>query len=195
MPFTVSKYCDSASAFRFNSDCQARLGHVTALKVDGKDITADLTIRDPMNPQDASKTVKVVGVINAFAWNLEITGSFDLSMQVSDDNKTELLGKLLKGIQDTSVEAKFTVYEYDTPKKKYFKAVDTDDKNMKGSIKLNGTDRMIAISEEPSQEVEQPTNFRFEISITPAREQQVLNFAVREGANISKQWGTTQGSA
>ena len=193
MGYTVTKACDSASAFRFNSDTQARIGHITKLTIGSEDVKADMSLRDPLNPSDSSKKIKVVGAIDTFTWNLEITGALQFSAQVSDDTKSKLLEMLLKGIKDITIKVTFTIYDYDTRKAKYFKSGHTDDKEMEGSIKLNGSERMIAVADDRSSAVEEPRNFRFELFVTPARKAQTINFAVSEGGNIAKQWGSPQG--
>lgn len=185
----VTKHCSAADGFRFKAHVQSVIGHITNLKIGDTTLKADMTVRDPMNASQADKTIDVVSVMNIFQWDLGITDPLRFSSQVSFNNKTVIYGMLLNGIEKTNVSITFNVYEYDYTNKTYFKSVNTNNQDLNGYIEVVGTQRSIAIASEPSQEVDEPRNYTFELGVIPNDVNQTVHFAVSSLDKLVRQWG------
>ncbi len=172
--------------FNFRKDVNTPVGFIKALKVNGKDLAADIVVKDPMNP---TTDVNVVAVLSDTSWGVGATDAFYFSGQVSAPNRQDL--QLMTYLDLTNVEAlfKFDVYGYDPVAKKYFKAFHASDAQCKGILEKNGEDLNLGCADMPSTEVQSPINYSFHIGVKPAPEQQNITLATADQKNVVKFWG------
>ena len=52
--------CSVSQGFNFQKDEQDLVGHITSLKIGGKELKADFNVT---NPENISENVKVVGIV------------------------------------------------------------------------------------------------------------------------------------
>lgn len=190
----VVKYCSAADGFRFKAHVQAVIGHMTSLQIGDTKLSADMKVRDPMNANQADKTIQVVGVLNLFQWDLGITDALKLSAQISYASKTTVYGMLLNGIEKTNISVSFNVYEYDYKNKTYFKSVNTNDQDLIGYIEVVGTQRTIRVASDPSTQVDEPRNYTFDLGVIPNDTDQAVHFAVSSTDKMARQWGIKVGT-
>lgn len=111
----LSFSCSVHQGFNFYPDAQDYVGHLTKLKVAGKDIKADLEVTTPEDIK--GDNVKVVGVMSSIFWDGGIAAPVELSAQVSVTNKQEIMLLTHSDLSDTSVEFQFKIFAYDQTKK------------------------------------------------------------------------------
>ncbi|MCH2205680.1 MAG: hypothetical protein MK132_07405 [Lentisphaerales bacterium] len=174
--------------FNFSKDKQDPVAFVTALKINGADVAADISVA---TPDDPDKDMKVVGVCSSVFWTTEVTGEIRFVANVSTKSKNTFKELLLNTLKDSSIELAFEVYEYDTTAspQKYFKSFHTNDASVKASIKKNGGNLDIHIADEAGYEVQQPQNFALTLGVVPEPMAQDLHMAVSDTAKFVKQWG------
>ncbi|NLE87861.1 MAG: hypothetical protein GX607_15850 [Myxococcales bacterium] len=180
-----NKHCDIYQGYNYKKDRQTPVGFITSLKIGDKDLAADQTVKDPLNPED---DLKVVAVLSGALWQLGPTDALYFSGQVSVASKQRCQELLFKSLTKVEVVFQFSVYDYDPIAKKYFKCL-TVDADMKGILEKNGDDLNLALAEDKSTEVQSPENYAFQIGIKPQPESQNITVAVADQKNIVKGWG------
>ena len=179
---------DVYQGFNFKHDKQNEFGYITALKVGGQTMKADLTGTDPTT----GKTFPVVGVLNHYQWETGVTDAIYLSGQLSAGNRTGLQAMLLQGIKDANVEFGYVIYQYDPVLKKYFINSSSQQSSslfvLKGFLGRNGTEVNLLVADGPAHEIQSPLNFTFQIGINPVG-QQIIPLATAPGKNLIKPWG------
>lgn len=182
-----SKNTDVKQGFDYSKDTQTPVGFITAIKVNGTDLAADIKAKDP---EESDSDYPVVGVASAITWSTEVTGVIYLNVQVSVKNKETIQTAVYNSLTNTSVEFKFAVYDYDSTANKYYKCFHDGDETLLGSIsKDNGGSLSISIDDDEGYLVQQPKNYEFQITIVPDPKAQVLHMQFSDTAKITKQWG------
>ncbi|GEM_PF-664861 len=184
-------YCSVDQGFNFRPDAQDYVGHLTKLKVAGKELSADLQVTNP--EEITGDNVKVVGVMSQIEWEGGIAEAIHIDCQISTKNKQSIALLQDSDLSDTSVEFQFKVYEYDPEKKKYFMALHSNDTDLKGLIAKNGTSLDMHVELDASSEVANPLNFALSIGIMPVDEQQDIHKAVSVDGKYVQSWGVTVG--
>ena len=186
---------DVYQGFNFKKDKQAPVGYVTMMKLgDTIELKADQeTIMDPEQP-DKPLGTKVVGVLSNVLWATGVTDAHYLSAQISTNNKQILSAALMGAWANVNVEFQYVVYEYDPLAKKYFKSLFSD-AVLKGILEKNGDDLNLTVADDPSNEVQSPKNYTFQVGIKPATLEQTVNMATGSSLNVSKKWGVTETAA
>lgn len=185
----INKDCSVFNGFNFKRDVQDKIGHATQLTIGEKTLTADLTVKEPIEEGDE----KVVGVISSFSWDGGYAQPIQFSMQISITNKNEIASLLHTQMKSVAVTVNFNIYEYDPEAKAYYKSLHTNDADIKGLIQVEGDERILYLSDEPGMEVQQPINYQIVIGIVPEDEQQEIHLAVSQSMKFVKPWGVTRG--
>jgi len=179
---------DPVHAIKFRLDDQELIGHVTGLSFPvgptKTELMGDIPVADPTNP---SSKVEVVGVIEDIKWSGGQTDPLDLRMRVSPTNK----GKIASAFGPeggADVEIMFALYEYDHANNKYFTALSSDSKLVKGKV-TQGT--KVSVGNKKETDIEQPVNFSVQISITPKLDSgdQSLQVATSMSDKFMRQFG------
>jgi len=178
---------DVKQGFDYSKDTQTSVGFITAIKVNGTDLAADIKAKDP---EDSDSDYAVVGITSSVFWSTEVTGEINFAAQVSVKNKETIQTAVYNSLTNTSIEFKFAVYDYDSTANKYYKCFHDGDETLLGSISkgANG-DLNISIDDDEGYIVQQPKNFAFNITIVPDPKAQVLHMQFSDTAKITKQWG------
>ena len=178
---------DIKQGFDFSKDKQVPIGFLTAIKIGNLELAADFPLYNPV--EDAEENV--VGVVSYASWSTDKTEPIRVSAQVSLDNKKSLKEALLGSLPNGDVELQFKALEYDSSpdQKKYYTSFSSGDTPVNGSLLRNGANLDISIADNPSPEVQQPSNFRLEFAVVPDQADQDLHVSVGVGANMVKQWG------
>ncbi len=187
----TSYYCSVDQGFNFRPDAQDYVGHLTKLKVAGKEISADLEVTNP--EEITGDNVKVVGVMSQIDWAGGIAEPINIECQVSIKNKQTIALLQDSDLSDTSVEFQFKIYEYDPAKKKYFMCLHSNDTDLKGLIAKEGSSLDMHVDLDASGEVVNPINFTFSIGIMPADEKQDIHKAVSVDGKYVQAWGVAVG--
>jgi len=186
-----SKSCNVKQGFDFNKMKSDHFGFITALNVNAKDVTVDLTCKDPTNP---TSDLKVVSVLSDVSWNTGTTDAVYFNGVISAPNRQNLALLSYNELTDVTVTFQFDIYEYDPVAKKYFKCLTCNGTTMNGLLEKNGNDLTLHCDDDPSTEVQSPINYRFSIGIKPQPTQQSLTIATGDQNNLVKQWGVKQGA-
>ena len=185
----ISKPCNAFNGYNFKQDLQDRIGHMTGLKIGETTIEADQTVKNPVDVAD----VKVVLVLSDYFWAGGAAEPMNFSGQMSAGNKQKLVQMLHGDMNQTEVLFDFNLYEYDPVSKKFFKAVHSNDTDLKALINKQGANLMISVADTASQEVVEPENYAFQLGAMPQREEQDVHLATSESAKFVKKWGVTVG--
>ena len=182
----TSLSCSVSQGFNFQKDEQDIVGHITLCKVGDDQFDADLNIADP---EEASKEVKVFGVLSQIYWNGGYADPVQFSCQVSNANKVKIATLTHKSLANTEVLFQFNIYDYDPKEKKYYKCFHANDTDLKGLVMKSGGDLEMSIDTDPGMEVVSPKNFNFNLSVMP----QDLNMEIHVATSVSdkfvKKWG------
>lgn len=178
--------CDVDQGFNFRKDRSTPVGFVTALKVGGKSLNADLKCKDPLNP---GTDLAVVAVLHAVNWGVGITDTMYFSGQISTDNRQEIQMLAYLELTNVEVDFKFRTYDYDQKAKKYFQCFHCGDTEIYGLLEKRGDDLNIRVADDPSTEVQSPLNFAFQIGIKPQPKSQAITLATADQKNVIKSWG------
>jgi hypothetical protein len=161
---TMDANLNPVNAFKFRLDDQEMIGHITGLSfpvgTTKTDLKGDIPVANPTNP---SSKVEVIGVIEDVKWNGGQTDALVVGMRVSPTNKGKIAAAFgPEGGADVDVQ--FDLYEYDHNGNKYFPALSSDNKMLQCKI-TQGT--KVKVGNKKETDVEQPVNFRVELSMTP----------------------------
>jgi len=184
-----SKGCDVYQGFNFKKDKSTVVGFITALKVNEKEIKADITCKDPMN---ATTDLPVASVLSEVSWATGPTDAIYFSGQITATNRQDLALMVYNDLTKVEVLFKYNIYEYDPVAKKYFKCLHTGDVEMKGILEKNGSDLTLGCSDDASTEVQSPLNYSFHIGIKPQPTEQSITIATADQKNVVKKWGVKQ---
>lgn len=189
-----SKVLSIKQGFNFDKDKQDKVGFLISMKIGNLELPADmLTITNPLTPTE-KLTSGVMAVLSSFDWNTGSTDAIYFSGQISAKNRQAISELLLGTWSDVTVEFKFSVYEYEQSKKKYFRAAFVDE-TLFGLLEKNGTDLNLDVADDPSMEVQSPLNYAFRVGIKPKSQEQKVNLAVGEVRKVVKSWGITEQEA
>ena len=181
---------DVYQGFNFKKDKQSNVGVILSLKVGGKEFKPDLeTIKDPEQP---TKDIKAVAVLNHYQWDTGSTDSMYMSGQLSTENRQMLAMLILNDLTNIEVEFSYSVYQYDPLEKKYFKANTHKDK-LKGLVEKGGDELKLMVADDPSDDVASPQNFTFQIGIKPQPKEQQVTLASAPQMKVEKKWGFKSG--
>ncbi len=184
-------YCNVGQGYNFYPDSQDVVGHLTKMKVAGKELKADMAVT---NPEDIKgDNVKVVGVMSGINWEGGMADAVNIGCQVSVTNKQDLTLLQHSELSDTTVEFQFIVYEYDPNKKKFFQSFHSKETTMKGLIQKSGSNLSLDVAMDQSTEVVNPINFAFNIGIMPEDEAQQIHLAASVDGKFVKAWGVAVG--
>ncbi len=178
--------CSVSQGFNFQKDEQDLVGHLTELKIGGKDLKADFNVT---NPEKISENVKVVGIISNIYWNGGYADPIQFSCQVSNDNKVTLATLVHSDLSNTEVIFKFAIYDYDPKEKKYYKCFHSADAELYGLIQKSGGSLIMDIDMDQSMEVVSPKNFSFSLGVMPQEKSMDLHLATSTSAKFVKKWG------
>jgi hypothetical protein len=173
--------------FNFKKEVQDPVGYLINLKIGTQDLAQSFT--ELVDPEDFSKKVKAVGVVTSCTWDGGLAESITLHFQVSTKNQQDLMVLVNSDLSNTEVEFEYNLYTYDNVEKKYFKCFHTDGKKMKGMVLKSGGNLALSIAQYPDNSVPNPENFAAGISIMPAVDTQVLQWAASVSGKKAMNWG------
>lgn len=180
--------CSVQQGFNFEKNEQVIVGHITYLKIGGKELKADISVTDPENVRIKRK---VFGVLSAVYWNGGYADPVQFSLQISTDNKNTIAAMQHKSLSNTEVEVEFNVYDYDPKAKKYFKAFHSNNVRLKGLIQKSGGELAFRVNMDQNMEVVSPKNYTLSIGVMPQDIFQNINLAVSVSNKWVKAWGVT----
>jgi hypothetical protein len=166
------------------------VGFITKLTIGGVDFTADQTCKNPLKP---TEDLEVVGVASDVLWELGVTDAVYLTAQLSVLNRQSVMGLLIDSMPHIETVFKFMVFEYDPVAKAYFKCFDGASADLKGLLEKKGEDLNLAVSEQPSTEVQSPENYTMNIGVKPQPSAQTMTVASSSQQNVVKAWGLAVG--
>lgn len=182
----ITKACSLYQGFNFKKDQQHTVGFIVSMKIGDTTLTADIAVKDPLNP---TTDLKVVAVLNDASWDVGPTDAIYYSGQISTANRQNVAMLVMSDLTKIEVLFKFAVYEYDPLQKKYFKCFDKDDAELKGLVEKSGNNLSLAVAEAASAEVQSPENYSMQVGIKPQPTAQTIHIATGEGKNVVKAWG------
>jgi hypothetical protein len=187
----TSKSCDIALGFDFRPGETATVGVLTRLTIgEGIEIAADIEVSDPSDPR--GDRLGVVGVLGSVDWEGGVDEPIHLEAQVSSASREEIAEIIQSGLDGTSVEFGFAVYEWDQDESKYYLSFHDDGEVLFGEILASGTELAIAIADDASEEVMPPMNFTLSVSILPVGRNE-LHLAWGVSSMFARRWGVEQG--
>ena len=118
---------DVRNAF-FQQD--AKIGYLLSLSLNDQELEADLSVRDPQNPDKKSNAV---AVIENMRWEGLPTDPISLCGRISTKNKATMQEVFCSSSEGVKIEAEWVVFEYDYHTGKYFRSFYTNKKNQSSS--------------------------------------------------------------
>jgi hypothetical protein len=184
----LNYYCSVSQGFNFKKDEQMKVGHLNYLKIGDTVVESDFEVTDP---EDITKTKKVVGVMSNIAWAGGYAQPIIVDAQVSNRNKITIYDLTLKSLSNTSVEFSFDTYDYDPAEKKYFKCFHTDGKILNALTLKSGGNLVLRIATDASGEIESPKNFSFTLGALPAEQSAAQQIYIATSVNNKtvRRWG------
>lgn len=176
---------DVYQGYNFKKSEQSSCGFVTKMKIGDKEITADQSVKNIVDPE---KELLVVGVLGNVLWHTGVTDPILLDMQISLTNKQNIKLLMLKEMVKIDVTFQFICFEFDCDKNQFFPAFHANDTDLAGIVHKDQGKLMLAVNDDPSTTVKQPQNFRMVLKIEPTKEQ-TLHVATSVPGKIGKQWG------
>jgi hypothetical protein len=185
-----TRHLDVYQGFNFKKDKQSIVGLLSTLKIGGKELKADLeTIK---NPEQPTADLKAVAVLNHYHWETGATDSMYFSGQLSTENRQTLAMLILNDLTNIEVEFSYAIYQFDPLEKKYFKS-NFHKSALKGLVEKSGEELKLMVEEDPSDEVQSPQNFTFQIGIKPQPQEQQVTLASAPQMKVEKKWGFKNG--
>lgn len=191
----IHKDCSVFQAFNFRRDVHDKIGHVTDLKIgeeDDGDLDADISLKDPIAGGNDSE-IKVVGAVSSFHWEGGYAQPVQIAFQISRTNKTKIASLLHNTMKSVKIKIAYEIYDYDRDAEVFYKAVHTNDTALEAIVQVQGTERILYLSDTPGTEVENPVNYQLVIGMVPDEAQQEIHIAVSDTAKFVKPWGVTKG--
>lgn len=179
---------DIYNTFNFNRDIVTPIGHATSLTIGELKLAANISLKEPINEANT----KVAMAMSNFSWSTGEADPIRFMGVVDLDNKNGLQSMLFTTMKSTKVEIGFSIYEYDEDAKAYFKSVWVD-ADLKGVLRVEGTERDIYLAKEAGAIVQQPKNYELQFSLVPEDTQQDIQLAVSQTKKFVKKWGVTRG--
>jgi hypothetical protein len=187
---SFNRSLDVYQGFNFKKDKQNNVGVLLTLKIGGKEVKADLeTVKDPEQP---TKDLKAVAVLNQYQWDTGATDSMYLSGQISTANRQTLAMLVLSDLTNIEVEFSYAIYQYDPLEKKYFKS-NFHKSALKGLVEKSGDELKLMVADDPDEEVASPQNFSFQVGIKPQPQEQQVTLASAPQMKVEKKWGFKSG--
>jgi len=184
------KSLDVYQGYNYKKDKQTPVGFITKMTVGGTKLTADQTCKDPTNP---TTDLKAVAVLSGILWETGVTDAVYLSGQISAPNKQEVALLVINNLTAVDVVYQFSVYDYDPVAKKYFLAFHSNQTDMNGLLEKRGEELNVSVTDDPSNEVQSPINYAFQIGVKPQPSAQALHIATANQKNVVKSWGLALG--
>jgi len=178
--------CSVSQGFNFQKDSQEVVGHINYLKIGDTELKADIGVTDP---EDISKTVKVVGVASSIYWNGGYADPLQFSCQVATDNKNLLAALQHKSLANTEVLLEFCIYDYDPKAKKFFKCLHTNDERLQCLVMKSGGQLEMQIDMDQSMEIVSPKNYTFNLGAMPQDVDMAIHLAVSCDGKFAKKFG------
>jgi len=188
MPSTYNRACDVYQGFNARNDKFVPIGFVTSLKIGSAELAVDLTCSDPTEEDTQVTTVIVVSHI---AWGLGITDAIYISGTISKPNRETIKMLTYTDLSDVSVEIVYTIYNYDSSAKTYFKEFHSEETTLSGLLEKTGGDIVLDVSDSKSGAIEYPEVYDFTIGVKPQPTAQILTVQVSETGKVAKDWGIT----
>ena len=167
-----------------NTD-QNPVGFIEYLKIGDTEIRSDFSVIVPTSKSGQN----VVGVLSSIYWLGGHADPIHFSSQISKANMNTIASMIHRTLGNTEVEFAFSVYDYDSQAKSYYKSFHTNSVPLQGLIQKAGGELAIAIDPAPSSEVTDPSNFRFTLGVVPQDRSQEVQIGVSATDTFSKKWG------
>ncbi len=178
--------CSVSQGFNLEKDSQELVGFINSLSIDDTGLDIDFQVRDP---EDVSgDSIRVVGVLSSIFWEGGYADPIQFSAQVSTANKASL-ATLMYRLESSEVSFAFTVYDYDSQEKKYFKAFHSIGMSLDGLIQRQGGQLNMLIDTDQALEVVSPKNFTFMLGVSPVESDQDIGIGVNAQDKFVKNWG------
>jgi hypothetical protein len=182
----LSFQCSVTQGFNFEKDSQQTVGHINYVKIGDTELKADLNVT---NPEDVSKTVKVLGIASSIYWNGGYADPVQFTCQVSTENKNLISTLVHKTLANTEVGLEFCIYEYDPKEKRFFKCFHTNDVTLRCLVLKEGGALAMDMDTDESMEIVSPKNFAFSLGAMPQDEDMAIHFAVSCEGKFAKKFG------
>jgi hypothetical protein len=192
-PAPVHFNCDVLQVFDFDPDTQVRIGHITALKIGTKEFPADFTLKSPMAAPTDPPNVRAVAAIDTVDWGGGALSPMTIVFRMSKANRAEIPQIAMRATTAgdderdvTKVEIAFAIYEYDSIKHKYYKALHTgEDVRIKGVYRTADVEALkLCTIDEGGVSVEGCS-----LTFSPEAEDGHLHLAFGAEMPIVKEWG------
>jgi hypothetical protein len=175
---------DVALGFNFQIARKVRVGYLNYLKIGDNVLKADIAAVDPTNP---ATSMKVVGILSDLVWDGGYSDPVHLSGQVLVVNKQLLAMPILMDIPDQKVEFQFTVYDFDSTTKAYYKALYASN-TLYGVVQRSSGSQNLFVDRDPSTKVLSPENYAFWLGVSPRAVAQAITSSSVAGEYRMK-WG------
>ncbi len=184
--------CSVQQGFTFYPWRQWPIGYITYLKMGGVEYTADLPVTDPL---DQAKKINVFGVISQLMWQGNNTDPIVFAAQVSAENQRMLAASENADFSKMDVEFSFTIYQFDTKAKTYFKLLSSNTKILQGTVHKQGQYYLFLISNDVGAEVNPPDNYNFQLGVKPDNKPQEIQIGISAKNSTLKAWGEANNQA
>lgn len=173
--------CDIYQGFQFKVGVRATVGHITRLTLAGKELTADLSVKDPLAP---ATTLAAVAVLSGCSWAGRAADPIYLMGQVSAANRKKLAKHLAAGPGAAAIGLIFAVYDYDSLEQRYYKGLCPQSALLSGHLADDGMS--LTISDEADHGISSPINYAFTIGAAPTTDTQLLALrsSVKQGLTV-----------
>ncbi len=186
--------CSLEQGHKFQQDVHEPVGFVTKIKIGDKDLTADISCKNPMD----GKELKAAIVMSSLSWpDIGNTEPLRLSGQVSAKNMQIVRTLLFTSLPKMKIAFQATVFEYDEAADKYYKSFtcgsdlngqversDVPDPKGKTKEKLN-----LFVANTVSGYPTSPKCYSMFVGIIPIAKKQDVTLAAADQSNLSKEWG------
>jgi hypothetical protein len=181
--------CSLKQAFDFEKDLQILVGHVKMLTVAEVELTADISITNPMD--STGDKVTVVGPITDISWAGGYADPVHIQFNVSSLNQSKMLTLKHSTLSKTDVVFQFCIYAFDQVKHVYYEAFWSDDGvDMNALLLKSGGDLAIDIAAQNDPTIKSPYNYNAYLGLVPTdAAEQALLLAFSVDNKVPKKWG------
>ncbi len=177
-------------ALHFDRDEHDHVGHLLGFGL-GSDVTLtpDISVLEPK----FQKPVTVVGLITEVKWAGAPDDEMDLSALISTANRQLVMNVVHKAVSEIDVTFKFTIYDYDIEKTKWYGALHTNDQTIDGLIKVNTIAKParleLEVAPKPEPKIPSPALWEMSVKIKPGTKSQTIHFLTGALQKVVKEWG------
>jgi hypothetical protein len=179
--------CDTDYGFVPDPDQPECVGYVTALAALGQDLSADLTVTNPLT----GANILVAGVMGTFQWAGAVEDPLVINMYVSQKNAAQLKVLLQSALTTATVSAlDYIIVNYDQATKQWFVQAAPQGQSLSGTV-AGGQNPELQVDLTPVAVKGTDLNI-YPVSVQivpPANQGYALTFASSSTEKVAESWG------